>query len=205
MKFRNVVVFAATFLAGGPVLAGPGTQATRPAQTRSAAADAPTRIAVINIQNAIISTEEGKQKSQELTTQFTPRRDELQGIAKKMQDLQQRVQDGQRTLSDQEKGRLAVQYQQLQRQYQRKQQELNDDVNDAQTDAVDAIGSKMVPLIDRYAQQHGFSVVLDTSQQTNPVIYASSTVDITQDIVKLYDQTYPSKNAAAATSKPKTP
>ena len=44
----------------------------------------------------------------------------------------------------------------------------------------------------------GYSVILDTSAQNTPVIYAANTIDVTQDIIKLYDQSYPVKNAAAA-------
>jgi hypothetical protein len=37
---------------------------------------------------------------------------------------------------------------------------------------------------------------LDNSSQSTPVMYAST--DITEEVVKLYDQTYPVKNAAGA-------
>jgi hypothetical protein len=36
------------------------------------------------------------------------------------------------------------------------------------------------------------------------VIYAANTIDVTQDIIKLYDQSYPVKSSAAA-AKPATP
>lgn len=195
MKSSHAIVVGLAVLLAGRAWAG--AQAPRQAASRAAAADAPTRIAVINIQTAIGATEEGRQKAQELNTQFTPRQNELQGIAKQAQDLQQKLQDGQRTLSDEEKARLANQLNSLQREYQRKQQEMSDDLQDARTDALNSIGTKMVPLITTYARQHGFSIVLDTSQQ-NTVLYAASSIDITDDLIKLYNQTYPVKAAAAA-------
>jgi hypothetical protein len=51
-------------------------------------------------------------------------------------------------------------------------------------------------------------VILDTSGQNSPILYASNQVDVTQDIIRLYDQAYPVKNgpgAAPATAKPATP
>jgi len=197
MKLRNAIMGSTLFLLAVPVWAQ-----TKPAPAQSAKSDAPTRIAVINIQTAIASTEEGKQAAQELQTRFTPRQNEIDTLTKQLQALQQRVQDGQNTLSDQEKERLGRQYQQLSRQVQRKQQELQDDAQDARTDAVDRIGQKMMQVIDRYANEKGYSVVLDTSSQTSPVLFATNSVDITKPIVALFNQTYPVK-AATAAPKPK--
>jgi len=64
----------------------------------------------------------------------------------------------------------------------------------------------MVDVLDRYARENGFSVVLDTSGQNSPILYASNQVDVTQDIIRLYDQQYPVKTGAApAAAKPATP
>jgi hypothetical protein len=43
-------------------------------------------------------------------------------------------------------------------------------------------------------------VILDRSGQSTPVIYAANSTDVTQDIIRLYDQTYPVKASAAAGS-----
>jgi outer membrane protein len=201
MKLRNGIIVLLALLTGGPVWAH--AQA-RPAQAaRPAASESSTKVAVINIQGAIATTEEGKEKAAELRTRFSPRSNELQNLSKQIQDIQQRIQDGERTLSDQEKARLANQGQQLSRQLQRKQQELSEDESDARNDAINEIGTKMMQVIDRYAREKGYSVVLDTSAQTSPVLYASNGVDITSDIVKLYNTAYPVKKAAAPTPKPK--
>jgi outer membrane protein len=72
---------------------------------------------------------------------------------------------------------------------------------------VDGIGRKMLDVLDRYARENGFTAVLDTSAQGSPVVYGSSGSDITQDLVRLYDQAYPVKTAGAAApaAKPATP
>lgn len=198
MKLRNAMIGGLAILLAGPVWAQ-----TRPAPARAASA-APTRIAVINIQTAIGSTEEGKQAAQEIVTKFTPRRTEVENMSKQVQGIQQRLQNGQSTLSNSEKARLMREYQELSRRLQRKQQEMQEDYQAAQNDAISTIGGKMVSVIDRYAKEHGYSVVLDNSPQSNsPVLYASNAVDITSAITRLYDQTYPVKSAAPAKPKPK--
>lgn len=168
-------------------------------------APAPTRVAVINIQLAIASTDEGKQAAAELEARFAPRRTELENLNKQIQDLQERLQNGERTLSDQEKARLQREGARLSRTLQRKQEELSEDYQDARDEVVNRIANKMMQVIDRYARQNGYGIVLDTSAQTTSVLYAANTVDITQDIIKLYNQTYPVKQASSATPpKPKS-
>jgi outer membrane protein len=161
-----------------------------------------TKLGIINIQAAIASTAEGKQAAAELQSQFAPRTTELQNLQKQMDDVRTRFQTGQTTLSDEEKARLQRQGDQLSRLFQRKQQEFQDDTNDAQQDVVNRIGRKMIDVLDKYSKENNYSVILDTSSQTTPVIYAANQIDITQDIIRLYDQNYPIKNAGAAPTKP---
>ena len=96
----------------------------------------------------------------------------------------------------------------LTRRLQRGNDDLNEELNAKQGEIVDTIGRKMLEVLDRYSRENGFTVVLDTSAQGSPVVYGSSQSDITQDIVRLYDQAYPVKQGAsapAATPKPSSP
>jgi len=173
-----------------------------------AAAPAAGKVAVINIQSAITGTSEGKQAAAELQSQFTPRQNELDNLRKQIDDLQNRLRNGATTLSDEEKARLQRQGESLTRVFQRKQQEMQDDANDAQREVVDRIGRKMLEVIDKYSKENGYSVVFDISAQNTPVVYAANQNDITQDIVRLFDQAYPVKAAAAprpASPKPAVP
>jgi outer membrane protein len=172
-------------------------------QSGSPAPAAAGKVAVINIQSAITGTSEGKQASAELQSQFTPRQNELDGLRKKIDDLQNRLRNGATTLSDEEKARLQREGETATRVFQRKQQEMQDDANDAQREVVDRIGRKMLEVIDKYSKENGYSVVFDISAQNTPVVYAANQNDITQDIVRLYDQAYPIK--AAATPRPAAP
>ncbi len=166
--------------------------------TSSAPAD---KVAVINIQAAIAGTAEGKQAAAEVQAQFAPRQSELQTLQKQIEDVRARLQTGQTTLSDEEKARLAREGDQLSRTLQRRQQDAQDDFNDATQEVVSTIGRKMIGILDDYAKKNGYAVVLDTSSQQTAVLFAANQIDITQDIIHLYDQTYPVK-AAAAQPKP---
>ncbi len=188
MKIRAVVPVLAALLMTPAVWA----------QASSASAPASSKVGVVNIQAAIASTAEGKQAAAELQSLFAPRSTELQNMQKQIEDLRARLQTGQSTLSDEEKARLAREGDQLTRAFQRKQQEFQDDSNDAQQEVVNRIGRKIVDVLNKYSKENAYSVVLDTSSQQTPVLYAANQIDITQDIIRLYDQSYPVKAAAAA-------
>ncbi len=177
------------------------------AQGAATAAAAPTKIAVINIRNAIVATAEGKQAQAQLQSQFAPKQNELQNMQKQMEDLQRRMSEGARTLSDDEKAKMQREGELLSRRLQRGNDDLNEELNAAQGEIVDGIGRKMLEVLDRYSRENGFVAVLDTSAQGSPVVYASSQADVTQEIVRLYDQAYPVKAGAAApaASKPAAP
>ena len=162
------------------------------------AATPPVKIALVNMRNAIVATAEGKQAQAQLQSQFAPKQNELQNMQKQVEDLQRRMSEGARTLSDDEKGKLQRQGEMLTRRLQRGNDDLNEELTAAQGEVVDGIGRKMLDVLDRYSRENGYSVVLDTSAQGSPVIYGSSSLDVTQDIVRLYDQAYPVKAATAA-------
>lgn len=174
------------------------------AQGGGAGAPAPTKVGVINIQAAIATTAEGKQAAAELQSQFAPRTTELENLRKQIEDLQTRLRTGQTTLSDEEKARLSREGDQLTRNFQRKQQDFQDDTNEAQQEVVNRIGRKMIGVLDKYSKDNGYSVILDTSSQQTPVLYAANQIDVTQEIVRIYDQNYPVKAATNAPAKPAT-
>jgi outer membrane protein len=125
----------------------------------------------------------------------------LETLNKQIDDLRKRLQAGQNTLSQEEQARLTRQGEGLAKQAQRKQEEYNEDVQAALGDVRERIGRKMLDVLDRYARENGYSAIFDTSSQAQVIIYASNQADVTQDIIRLFDQAYPVK-ASATPAKP---
>jgi outer membrane protein len=198
MKIR-LAILALAALAATPSLRAQSTGAA------AAPASVTTKVGVINIQAAITGTGEGRQAAQELQSQFAPRQSELDNLRKQGEDLQVRMRTTSNTLSDEEKARLAREAEQLQRTYQRKTQDTQDDFNEAQQEVINRIGRRMMDILDKYARDNGYSLILDTSSQQTPVIFAAPATDVTQDIIRLYDQAHPVKNAPAKSSSAPAP
>jgi len=175
------------------------------AGVRAQGATAPAgagKIGILNVRQAIVSTAEGKQASAELQSQFAPRQNELEGLNKQINDLRQQLAANQNTWNDEQKARAQAQGQRLAAQMERKQNEMQQDVTDAQNEVVDRIGRKMMDVLDRYARENGFVAVFDSSAQSSPIIYAANSIDVTQEIIRLYDQAYPVKSSSAPAAKP---
>jgi outer membrane protein len=185
--FRSAVLTAAC-LAGG---------ATFAQSAPAAGAPAAGKVGVVDVRNAIISTAEGKQASAELQSQFASRQTELENLNKQINDLRTRLQACEGKCSQEEMARLQRQGEFLTKQLDRKNNELQEDVNAAQTEVIDRIGRKMIDVLDRYSRENGFVAVFDSSAQNSPLLYKSASIDLTQEVVRLYDQAYPVKASSA--------
>ncbi len=51
-----------------------------------------------------------------------------------------------------------------------------------------SLGQRMMAVIEKYAKDNNYTLILDVSNPNTPVLYASSGIDITSDIVSLYDK-----------------
>ena len=177
-----------------------GTVSARAQGAARAGTSSTAKIGVIDLRQAIVSSTEGKQLNAEMESQFASRQNDLETLDKRINDLRQRLAAGQ-TVSDEDRNRLTQQGQRLAAQYERKSKELIEDLQSAQDEAMDRIGHKMVAVVDRYAREKGFTAVFDSSAGHSSVIYKSNSVDLTQDVIRLYDREYPAK-ASALSIKP---
>jgi len=66
------------------------------------------------------------------------------------------------------------------------------------------LGGRMLAVLDKYGRDNGYAVILDVSSQQTPVLFAANGIDVTREIVDLYNKNAP---AAPATSSapPATP
>jgi outer membrane protein len=170
------------------------------------AAQQPTKVGIIHIQQAIISTKDGQKAAAELQQKFEPKRKELENKQNEIQALQEQLRRGANTLSEEAR-------QKLMREIDAKTRALNRETEDAQAEfdqeqqkILQELGGRLMQVIDKYARDNGYALILDVSSPQTPVLYAANSIDITQAIVELYDKNAPSAQAPATPSaKPATP
>ena len=178
--------------------------AQAPAAAPAASSAAPTKVGVIQIQAALAATKEGQKAAAELETKLGPRKKELESRQSEIKELQDRLQRGGNTLSDSAKEDLTRNIDTKTKSYNRQLEDAQAELEAEQQKLVNVLGQKMMAVIDKYAQQNGFAIVLDVSNQNTPVLYASNTVDITKEVIDLYDKTSftPTSSGTPARSAP---
>ncbi len=187
-----LAVLAAAMWLAGPAAAQQFENVPESKQAAQPAAGSGTRVGVINIQLAMASTQEGRKALEDLRAQFAPREAEMQKLADEIRDLDGQLRAQERTLSEDARANLTRQLEVKRKQYTRQQQDLQDDVEGARNDVINRIGQKMQAVVTRYAQENSLGLLLDGQV----VVFAVPSVDITEPVVKLYDQTHPVQAAA---------
>lgn len=171
-----------------------------------------TKVGIINIQDAIIRTEEGQKTAKALQERYAPRQAALEKQRRELEDLQATLNRGRNTMSEEARNNLVRQIDQKTKALTRDNEDASAEFQQEESKLINAIGQKMMGVIDKYAKEKSYAIILDISSPQSPVLYAVNTVDITNDIVGLYDKAHggsggeatsaPSSAAPAPAAKP---
>ena len=166
----------------------------------SAPATVQGKIGVINIQAAIANTGEGKKAFGELDKKYAPRRQDLQEQQQSINAVQDQLQKQGTTLSDDEQRRLARELQEKQTRFKRAQDDAQSDFSADSQDVINRIGGKLVKLVDNYARENGYALVIEGNPQQLPIYYVAPQVDLTEEMIKRYDTANPVTADAGSSS-----
>jgi outer membrane protein len=149
----------------------------------------PAKVGVISIQGAIVGTKDGQKASQELDTKFVPRKKEFDSRQSEIAQLQDQYNKSGTVMSEEKRNQLARDIDEKKKRLERDMQDAEEDLKGEQQKVLQGLGQRMMAVIEKYAKDNGYTMILDVSNPNTPVLYASSGIDITQDIVSLYDKT----------------
>ncbi len=169
-------------------------------------AQAPSKIAIIHLQNAIIGTKDGQKAAKELEAKFMPKRQEIEKRQQEIAALQQQLRASSNTASEEQKNKLMRDIDSKQKALQRDGEDASAELDQEQQRLFQDIGGKVMAVIDKFASDNGYAVVIDVSAQSSPILYASTAVDITRQVVETFDKNSPAAGSpAAAPAKPAAP
>jgi outer membrane protein len=156
-----------------------------------------TKIGIVHIQDAILATEEGKKEFDVLQQRFSPKQAELKNLNDEVENLRKQYTAQADKLSDEEKNSRAKAIDSKQKSLQRNYEDAQAEFQQAEQEVVNRIGGKMIKVLETYAQQNGYSIVLDVSNpQTSPVLWATQGNVITKELVDAYNAMNPVAGAA---------
>jgi outer membrane protein len=164
-----------------------------------AAGPATTRIGIINIQNAILLTNEGRRDFEALQAKFEPTQKALNNLNQDIENLKKQLQTQGEKLNEQSRADMVKNIETKQKTLQRQVEDAQADFQGQQNEIANRIGGKLLDVLDKYAKQNGYSLILDVSGQQSPVLWAAQTSDVTQEIVNSYNA---QSGVAAPAAKP---
>ncbi len=185
-SFLAVAALASTFAVGAVAQTSQPPSAPVPASSAPAPTGA-TKIAVIAFQPAVASTNEGRAAFAKIQQKFQPKQTELKGVSDQIDTLKKQLQASGSSLSPEARATQLRTIDDKEKSLQRQAQDAQSDFQQAMTEAYQGIAQKFYSVMQDYAQSNGYGLVIDMSTQQTPVVWASKGADITEAVVKEYN------------------
>jgi outer membrane protein len=147
-----------------------------------------TKLAAINIEQAIFASNEGQRDMGALQKKFEPKTNDLKTKSDEIEAL--RKQATATGVTDAKKAEIAREVEQKQKAFERARQDAQEDFQSQQSEIGQRIFQKMGPVIMKYAADNSLGLIIDTSTPwpNGPVLWANpASVDITKSIVDAYN------------------
>jgi outer membrane protein len=158
------------------------------AQTSPAAAPAgPAKIAVIAFQVAVAQTNEGQRNFADLQKKYAPREAQLKALGQEIETLTKQLQTQGDKLSEDERAARAKVIDDKKKKAQRDLEDAQNDMNSEMQEMYNGLASKVYDVLNSYAQQQGYTLVLDIAQQQTPVLWANDSTNITKAVIDAYN------------------
>jgi outer membrane protein len=165
-----------------------GAQMPAPPATAPAPAPAgPAKIAVIAFKAAVAQTNEGQRDFADLEKKFMPRENQLKALNDEIEALTKQLQTQGPTLNDAERASRAKTIDEKKKKLERDATDARNDFQQEVGDMYNTLASKVYDVMSSYAQQAGFTLILDVSDQQSPVLFATQNTDISKAVIDAYN------------------
>ena len=161
--------------------------ASAPASAAAVTPAGPPKIAIIAFQVAVAQTNEGQRNFADLQKKYDPKRQQLKALSDELENLTKQLQAQGEKLSEAERASRAKTIDDKKKQLDRSAEDAQNDFQQEMGEMYNGLAQKVYDVLNTYSQQQGYTVVLDISQQQNPVLYANENTNITKAIVDAYN------------------
>lgn len=145
---------------------------------------------MINFQAAIFQTNEGRDKVAALQAEFDPKREQLKAEANEINTLKKQLQADASKLSDAERQSRTQAIDEKEKTLQQDGEEASKSYEQKMQQTYQGLAEKVYGVLQSYAKEHGYSVVLDesaTAQQPPTVLWRNDGNDITKAVIAAYN------------------
>jgi outer membrane protein len=167
------------------VLSGLGLAASAMAQ----APEASSKIGFVEVERAVAGSDEGKARLKDLESWAKPLQDELAKLGKEINDLGTDMNSKRGIATDDALAEMNKQLVAKQRTFEDKQRVAKRDFEARQNAVLKDLGGKLQEIVGTYAKDNGYTAVFIL--KPNDLIYLAPGADLTDIVIKLYNQKYP--------------
>lgn len=160
-------------------------------------AAAQSKVAVINLQKAVLDSAEIKAASAAMEARYKPRVTQIETLDKEIAAIAQNLQTNAGKLTAQAESELNSQGTRKQRDVQRLRDDLQADVDRDRNEILQKAAAKMTDILKKLAEEKGVDIVVDAPYAP----YFKATLDLTPELTAAYDKAYPAPAAAAPATK----
>ena len=173
----------ASAMAAGAQMPAPPAADPAPA----AAPAGPAKIAVIAFKAAVAQTNEGQRDFADLEKKFMPRENQLKALNDEIETLTKQLQAQGATLNDAERASRAKTIDEKKKKLERDATDARNDFQQEVGDMYNTLASKVYDVMSGYAQQAGYTMILDVSDQQSPILFATQNTDISKAVIDAYN------------------
>src|ERR1700678_49346 len=169
--------------------AAPAAAPAAQAPSAPVATGSGSKLGTINIEQAVIGTNEGQRDFEALRKKLEPKQNELKGQNDELEALQKQLQTQQDKLNEDARATLVKQIETKKKSFDRAVQDAQEDAQNQQKEIFQRILQKMAPVIIKHAQESGYAMIVDTSNPwpQSPILWYGDGGDITKAVVDLYN------------------
>lgn len=165
----------------------PAAPSTAAGAVPSATPLGPAKVAVIAFQVAVAQTNEGQRSFADLQKKYDPKRQQLKALSDEIDNLTKQLQTQGSTLSETERTSRSKAIDDKKKQLQRDAEDAQNDMQQEMQELYGSLAQKVFDVLSDYVKQHGYTLVLDVSQQQTPVLYFQDSTNITKAVVEAYN------------------
>jgi outer membrane protein len=146
------------------------------------------KFAIINMQQAVLATTDGKRAAQLINDKFTPVKTQIDQMAKDIQTKQDAFSKNRATLTPAATAAAQQEIETLTTNLKRKQEDAQQDLQDEENKQLSGIVPKLQQVINQYAAANGINFVIDTSANPNNLVYGDKSINIIEPVVMAYEK-----------------
>jgi outer membrane protein len=167
----------------------------------TAAPAAGLKIGVINVERLVQESALGKEAFNRVKKLNEVKKEEGDKLSKELREMEQKLADQGSAMADDKRDALQKSYQEKAIAFKRFQDDANRDLEAAQKKELSDLERRVFPVINQVGKEKGYTLILNKFQ--SGLVFVDDSVDITDDVLKVFNTTVAVPAAKPAEGAPK--